>query len=173
MKKAVCPPEIAELKSGQMANATLCLQFATASNREGDLVGRFDIKTSTGGGIPIEIKPSVGELLTTPPTTPSVAEFDASMNRMQGFQRVTSKFQSSSVDGVPHILLKSAALSPVGKAGWQDNKLRLIGGLPASSDIVFVRVECDRNSGAGTITVCCDHAMAVNSVLAILKHALS
>ena len=136
------------------------------------MVGRFDIKTSTGGGIPIEIKPSLGDLL-TPQKTPSVADFNASMNRMQGFQRVTSKFQSSKLDAVPQILLKSAALTPVGKAGWQDNKLRLIGGLPASNDLVFARVECDPNSGAGMITVCCDHAVAVNSIMNILKHAVS
>lgn len=172
MKKALFPPDVAELKCGQVANATLCLEFASASNREGDMVARFDIKSSTGGGIPIEIKPSLGDLL-MPQKAPSAAEFDTSMNRMQGFQRVTSKFQSSNLDSVPKAILKSAALTAVGKAAWQDNKLRFIGGLPATSDLVLVKVDCDRTSGSGMITVCCDHALAVNNMMAILKHALS
>jgi len=172
VKKALCPPDIAELKPSQVANATLCLEFASASNREGDMVARFDIKTSTGSGIPIEIKPSLGDLLMAQ-KAPSVAEFDAAMNRMQGFQRVTSSFQSSNLDAVPQIIIKSAALTPVGKLAWQEKKLRFIGGLPASHDQVFVRVDCDRTSGSGMITVCCDHALAVNSMLAILKHAVS
>lgn len=168
----MCPPDVAELKVGQVANTVLCLAFASASNRDGDMVGRFDIKTATGGGIPIEIKPSLADLL-TPQNAPSVADFDNSMKGMQGFQRVTSKFQSSNLDAVPQMLLKSASLTPVGNAGWQDNKLRLVAGLPASNDLVLAKVECDRTSGGGMITVCCDHAVAVNSVMAILKHAVS
>lgn len=172
MKKALCPPDIAELKPGQVANTTLCLEFASASNREGDLVGKFDVKTATGGGIPVEIKPSIGDLLRqlNPPSLPG---FDASFNRLQGFQRVATTFQSSSLDALPGRLLKSAALTALGDPSWYNNQLRLIGGLPGSSDYVLVRLECNRSSGSGTMTVCCGDAMAVNSIMSVLKHSIS
>ena len=172
LKKALCPPDVAELKPGQVANTTLCLEFASASNREGDLVGKFDVKTATGGGIPIEIKPSIGDLLRHM-DPPSLPEFDASFNRLQGFQRVATTFQSSSLDALPRRLLKSAALTPLGDPSWHNNQLRLIGGLPGSSDCVLVRLECNRSSGSGTMTVCCGDAMAVNSVMSVLKHSIS
>ncbi len=173
VKKTLLPPDVAELKVGQMANAIICLEFASASNREGDMVARFDVKASTGGGIPMELKPSLGDLL-TPQKAMSVSDFDASMNRLQGFQRVTSTFQSSHLESVPQTIVKSAALTLIGKKlVWEGNSLRLLGGLPASNDLVWVRLDCDPNNGSGTIMVCCDNALAVNSILAILKHALS
>lgn len=178
LKKALLPPtEIAELKCGQVANVTIGLEFASASNREGDLVARFDIKTSTGGGMPIELKPTLGDLLISPQLPPSVSEFDTAMNRLQGFQRVTATFLSSSsnhLDAIPKIILKSAALTPVGKAQWQNHQLRFIGGLPGSNELVWVRLDSDvSNQNSGTIIVCCDNAMAVNSIMAILRHAIS
>jgi hypothetical protein len=172
LKKALCPPDIAELKPGQVAHITVCLEFASSSNREGDLVGKFDIKTSTGGGTPVEIKPSIGDLLRRQ-EPPSESEFDVSFHRMQGFQRVATPFQSSNLDAVPGRLLKRAALTPVGPSAWQDNQLRLIGRLPASTDLVLVRLECNRSNGSGTLTVCCTDAMAVNSVMSVLKHSIS
>lgn len=179
LKKALIPPgDIAELKCGQVVNLIIGLEFASVSNREGDLVARFDIKTSTGGGIPIELRPTLGDLLVCPNLPPSVTEFDAAMNRLQGFQRVTATFQSSSpshLDTIPNAILKSAALTPVGKTKWQNNQLRFIGGLPGSNELVWVRLDWDptKNNNSGTIAVCCDNAMAVNSIMAIVKHALS
>ena len=171
MKKVLCPREIPELKKGQVANATVCVLFASASNREGDMVARVDIKTSIGG-TPVDLKPSLGDLL-LPPKSQTESEFDASMQKMQGFQRVTTKFQTNDLMAVPMRIMKSAALSSVGKMSWVDNKLRFIGGLPASNDTVWVRLECDPNNGSGTITVCCDHAVAANTVTNLLKHAVS
>lgn len=172
VKKLLCPPEIPELKKGQVSNVTLGIVFASMSNREGDMVARFDIKSSVGGGSPVELKPSLGDLL-LPQNVTSVADFDSKMSRMQGFQRVTSKFQTSNLVSVPMKVMKGAALTPVGDLNWSDNKLRLVGGLPSSNDIVYVLFECAPNSGGGTITVCCDHAVAVNNIMNLLKHAVS
>lgn len=169
VKRAAWPPEIPELKKGQVANATLCIEFASASNREGDMVARVDIKSSTGGGVPVEIKPSLGQLLK--PYKSKTAEFDRTMERMQGFGRVTSSFQTSDMESIPKSVLKHAALTPVGKLAWKDKKLRLIGGLPASNDLVLVLVQCE--NGSGSITVCCDHAVAVNSIMNVIKRAVA
>lgn len=167
VKRAVWPPEISELKKGQVANATLCIEFASTSNREGDMVARVDIKSSTGG-VPVEFNPTLGDLLKSRKL--KEAEFDSSQARMQGFARVTSSFQTSDMDSIPKSVLKHAALTPVGKLAWKDKKLRLVGGLPAGDDLVLVLIQCD--GGSGSITVCCDHAVAVNSILNVVKRAL-
>ena len=173
LKKALIPPaDIAELKCGQVANVVIGLEFASASNREGDLVAKFDIKTSTGGGIPIELKPTLGDLLVSPQLPPSVNEFDAAMNRLQGFQRVTATFHSSNLEAIPKIILQNAAVIPVGKSKWQNNQLRFLGGLPGSNELVWVKLEGDPTTNKGTLVVCCENAMAVNSIMAILRHAL-
>lgn len=194
LKKAMCPPDIAELKPGQIANAVLCLEFASASNREGDLVGKFDVKTSTGGGIPLDIKPTIGDLLQQEAPTSSsnmmssqVSDFDTAFQRLQGFQRVSTQFQSTSLataSSVCQQVLKSAALVVVG-GGDQPNTttpFRFLGALPAGShDLVYVRIDLENTTNGGgsssimkgTVTVCSGDAMAVNSILSILKHALA
>lgn len=206
----ICPPEIGELKTGQMSNATICIEFGSISDREGDMVARVDIKSSTGGSMPVELKPSLGELLQ--PLACTKAEYETTMDRMQGFQRIVSSFQStillptssSSSSSKNEILsslstkvLKCAALTPVGKSTFstKDNQLRLVGGLPTSNEIVLVLIQVtnmdnnnngDGNSSSttttsggpavivsGTITVCCDHAVAVNSILNVMKRTLN
>ena len=171
VKKALCPPEVMELQKGQVSNATICILFASASNRQGDMVAKFDIKSSISG-VPVELRPSLGDLL-LPQKAPTVTEFDASLSRMQGFQRVTSSFQTKDMKAVPKLVMKNAAVTPVGGSGWINNKLRFCGGLPASNDTVWILLESDPSNGSGTLTVCCDHAMAVNSILNLLKHALA
>lgn len=172
VKKAICPAEIPELKKGQMSSASLCIQFASASNREGDMIARFDIKSSIGGGVPVEIKPSVGELLK--PHKLTIDEFDSKIGKMHGFQRVSAAFSTSvaNVSSIPKVVLKAVALTPVGKATWIDDKFRMIGCLPASDDLVLVLIQIDKSKGSGTITSCCDHAVAVNSILNSLKQAV-
>jgi len=167
VKRAVWPPEIPEIKKGQVSNTIFCVEFASASNREGDMTARVDVKTSTGG-IPVEFKPSLGELLQPAQLMP--AEFDSTMARMQGFQRVSSKFKAADIGPIPKAVLKHAAFTPVGKLAWKEGKLRLVGGLPAGNDLVLVLIEY--TDGSGSITVCCDHAVAVNSVLNVVQRAV-
>ena len=59
------------------------------------------------------------------------------------------------------------------KVAWKDNKLRLIGTLPASMDKIYVVVECDKKTGAGSLTVCCEHPLACNSLKDVLKSAVT
>ena len=101
------------------------------------------------------------------------AEFDSTLQTMQGFQRVVSNFHTDNFLRLPASLVKVVALTPVGKLAWKDNKLRLVGGLPVSTDLVLVLIQCDSSSGAGTITVCCDNAVAVNSIMNTLKRAIA
>jgi hypothetical protein len=158
------------------------MEFASASNREGDMVARLEIKSSTGGGVPVELKPTLAELLQTNKThtKTTAAEFDATLQRMQGFQRVVSSFQNKKakddVASLSTLILKHAALTLVvgNQKDNNNNTLRFIGGLPASSDLVLVLIQCDDDhTGSGSITVCCDHALAVNSILNVLKRAVS
>ena len=160
-----------------MSTATLCIEFASASNRDGDLVARLEIKSATGGGTPVQIKPSLSELVRPCKQQHKKEEFDAIMAQMQGFQRVESTFTTPLYASVPQWIVKQSALSPVGKqassSSWKEGKLRLVGCLPASDELVYVLIECDKASGAGKIIVCCDHAVAVNSIMNDLKRAVS
>lgn len=174
IKKTFFPPEIPELKKGQMSTAQVCVQFTSASNREGDLAIRFDIKSSMGGGVPVEMKPRVGELLR--PRSMSVDDFNSTFGKMHGFQRVSASFAIApgSIESLPKSIWQETALKPVGSPGWTaDGKLRLLGCLPASDDLVLALIECDQTSGSGTITTCCDHAVAGNSILNNLKQAVT
>ena len=52
-------------------------------------------------------------------------------------------------------------------------KGRFIGILPASGHNIYAVVECDPITGHGDITVCCNNAMASNSISNLLKQSLS
>jgi hypothetical protein len=153
----------------------MLLEFASMSNRDGDLVGRIEIKQGSAGSVPVDIKPSIGELL-RPPMKTSVDEFDSTMNRMQGFQRVESSFTSSSTpDKILQSVVKNCALTLVGnKPTSSDSKLRFMALLPSSNDPVLVSVQTPQGGGgAGKIVVCCDHAVAINSILSLMKRAVA
>lgn len=138
------------------------------SNREGDLVGRLEVKQGSAGSVPIEIKPMLGELLRSPPKTTAVDEFDTTMHGMQGFQRVQSSFTTSlDMASILSSIIKQTSLTLVEKS---DQQIRLIGLLPASNDPVLVLVESE--NGSGKMTVCCDHPVAVNSILSVAKRAI-
>jgi hypothetical protein len=177
-RRVIAPQEITALKKGQMTTATLGVEFQSASDRDGALQARFDIKSDRGSN-PVDIKPPLGELLV--PCRMSESDFDSAMERLQGFQRVESSFVLSTEgksleqahQALPLVILKHAALSPVSrKAEWKEGMLRLAAKLPASKDPVFVVVSCSSITGSGNITVCCDNALATNSLVEELKHAL-
>lgn len=57
--------------------------------------------------------------------------------------------------------------------GAWDGKGRFIGTLPVSGHSVYAFVECDSMTGHGDITVCCNNALASNSISTLLKQVLS
>lgn len=174
-RRVVTPQEIMALKKGEMTSATLGISFQSASDRDGALQARFDFK-SDRGSTPVDIRPSIGDMLQ--PCCLNGKEFDSSVEALQGFSRVVSKFQlpapiSTSYDALPSSIMKHAALTPVDrKLEWKENKLRLAGTLPASMDKIYVLVECDSKNGAGSLTVCCEHPLACNSLKDVLKSAV-
>ena len=168
-KKTLCPPEIMELKANQSTTAILLFQYTSMSNREGDMVGRIEVKQGYGGSVPVEFKPSLGELLLPPKKAISAESFDATLARMQGFQRVESSYTSCRpMASVVEVLKKHSSLKPVGETG---DKLRMMGLLPASDETVMIKIE--PTNGGGKITVCCDHVVAINNILSLVKRALS
>ena len=72
-------------------------------------------------------------------------------------------------------LLDKVALSFVGpSATWDGDKLRLAGILPDSLDLVYVLVICAADAaGHGKFLACCDHALVVNSIMNLLKRAIT
>jgi len=165
-KKTLCPPEIMELKGNQSTTAILIFQYTSMSNREGDMVGRIEIKQGYGGSVPIEVKPALGELLLPPKKAVTPADFDKALSRMQGFNRVESSYTSSRpITEIAELLKKHSSLKQVGNTA--DNKLRMMGLLPANDDSVLVKMD------SGKITVCCDNVVSINSILSLVKRAVS
>ena len=170
VKKAVVPPEIVGLKQGQMSNVMLGIDFAGASDRDDSLLARFDIKFN-GGSVPVEIRPSLVQLLQ--PCKRSSSEFDSGMAKLQGFNRVDASFATSDISFLTsRWLQKQANLTPVSKSDDLSKGVRFIANLPASGDAVFVVVTATEG-GTGKVTVCCEQAMAVNGIANSLKKAIS
>lgn len=168
------PQEIVALKKGQMTTAILAISFQSSSDRDGALQARFDFK-SDRGSTAVDIRPSLGNMLQ--PCRIKTLDFDSNVESLQGFSRVTTKVQlpapiSSSFHALPTTILKHAALTLVDKA-WKNGKLRFVGTLPASLDKIYVVVECSADSGAGTLTVCCEHPLCCNTLKDALKSAVT
>lgn len=169
--KTVIPPEIVALAKGQMAVAILGVTFASVSDREGSLQARFDLK-SDRATTALDLRPPLGELVQ--PLKMTADAFEKGMKQLQGFQRVTSKFTVASVESLGGAVLKQVALQPLDSKAdtWEKSRqLRLVGCLPASTDKLYIEVQC-KDDKSGTFTVCCDNAMATNSILDTLKRAL-
>ena len=160
-----------ELKANQSTTAILIFQYTTMSNREGDMVGRIEVKQGYGGSVPIEVKPTLGELLQPPKKAFSSQEFDSAITRMQGFQRVESSYKSSrSLASIVELLKKHSSLRTIG-SGKKLDKLRMMGLLPSGGEAVMVKI--DPSNGGGKIIVCCDNVVVINSILGLVKRVVS
>lgn len=164
-KKVVVPPEIAELQARQMVDCCLGLDFSRASDRQGSLLAKFDIQYGGLHKTPVDISPTVGDILL--PCGRTVTDFDAQMGKLQGFQRVETTIQSldtSDMDKLMQRVLDIAAFTVIGKSS---SSLRFAGMLPASSDVVYVKMESSKK-----VIICSENALAVNSLMGILKKGI-
>ena len=172
-KRVAVPNEIASLKQGQMSNVMLGIDFASSSDRDDSLMARFDIKFN-GGSTPVELRPSLGQLLQ--PCDRNLSDFHSGMSKLQGFNRVANTFQLSDASFLTtEWIRKQANLTPVKEATKEsslEQGLHFVASLPASGDPVFVTVTCSQ-SGSGTVTVCCEQALAVNGIANSLKKAIT
>ena len=173
-RRIVIPPEISTLATGQMSILVVGVEFASASDKEGSMHGKLEVKSDRGSN-PLDVRPPLGELLQRVKMPKS--EFDGAMQRLQGFNRVTSSFTCTGGEkgraSLPEKMIKKAALTALNKdMKWKDNKFHFAGQLQVSGDKVFVVVTVDDFS-RGELLVCCDNALAVNSILDLLKRALA
>jgi hypothetical protein len=171
-RKVVLPLEIDQLASGKKCECLVGIDFASPSDRDGAMQAKFEIKFGSGS-VPADLKPSIGDLLL--PCKRTREEFDSAIARMHGFNRVESSLNVTPSDRteIPSRILARAALTLVGtrKMEWKDDAMRFAGTLPASGDPVYVLLKCDTN-GKGKVSVFCDHALAVNSVMNLLKKTI-
>ena len=92
--KVITPPEIPALKKGKISTVFIGLTFSSATDRDGIALAKFDIK-SDRGTTPVEIRPSLGELLDSPKSV-SISEFDTAFAELQGIhQRISASFSLS------------------------------------------------------------------------------
>jgi len=173
--RVVTPPEFPALKKGMASAVIVGITFASASDRDGVAVAKFDVK-SDRGTTSIEVRPTLGELLKDDASkTTSQSDFDAAVSALQGIQRISWTFALSPMNDInfknlPSTILQHLNLKQIGK--W-DGDCSFVGALPASGQEVYVVVKCDSVTGYGEITVCSHDAMAANSVMNLLKHALA
>jgi len=171
--RVISPPEIPILKQGQTTSIFIGLTFASATDRDGMVLAKFDIKSDRGSS-PVEIRPSLGELLDSP-NSMSQSEFDKACTELQGIhQRITSVVSVSSKNDdvygkIPIAILQHLNLKQVGK--WTD-KGCFVGTLPASRNNVYVVIECNTLRKTCEIIVCGNNAMASNSIIGLVKQAL-
>ena len=93
--KAIVPPEINILKKGMASSLFIGLVFASATDRDGVTVAKFDVK-SDRGNTSIEVRPTLGELLNDEPSKDmSLPDFDSKMSKLHGIQRIASTFRLS------------------------------------------------------------------------------
>lgn len=170
--KVIVPQEISALKNGQASIVFIGITFESATDRDGVALAKFDVK-SDRGSTSIEIRPSIGEMLDTPPKN---IDFDAATSGFEGnkFLMISSSFSLSPINdekfkSVPTKILKHLYLRQIGE--WPE-KGCFVGKLPESGDNVFIRIKCDKVTGSGTITVCGNNAMASNSIVNLVKSSL-
>jgi AP-3 complex subunit beta len=167
-RKIVAPPEIPQLDPGQRVDRVLGIEFSGVSDRDGSLLAKMDVQFGTGS-VPIEIRPTVGDLLQPPSSlssTPLTGDlFDAAIRNLQGFQRIESRFEvpagtsavknlSGAGDLAARRITDHVALVPVGDASTAssanskatDLKLRFVGYLPSAGDPVYVLLTLVRSS---------------------------
>lgn len=172
--RAVTPPEIPALKQNMASIVFIGLTFASASDRDGVTVAKFDVK-SDKGSTSIEVRPTLGELLNEEATKPmSQPDFDAAISGLQGIQRISSTFTLSPMNGenfknLPSNILQYLNLKQIGT--WS-GKVSFVGTLPSSGQEVYVIVKCDSVTGYGDMIVCSNDAMAANSITNLLKQCL-
>jgi len=173
--RVITPPEIPALKKGMASTVFIGLTFASASDRDGVLVAKFDVK-SDRGTTSIEVRPTLGELLIEEPSkNKSKSEFDTAVSGLQGIQRITSTFTLSPMNddkfkNLPSTILQHLNLNEIGTWSGEGS---FLGTLPASGQEVYVVVKCDSVTGYGDVIVCSIDAMAANSIMNLLKQALS
>ena len=164
-RKVVVPPEIEQLGPGQKSDCVVGIEFASASDRDGSLQAKFDIKFGSGA-TPVDIRPTLGDVLL--PCKIKQSDFDQEISRLQGFQRVETNI-SASWDGLAQSIMDAAALSKV--KSDDSNHLRFVATLPASSDTIFISLR--QGSTAHKMVICSDNALAANSLVNVLKRFLS
>jgi hypothetical protein len=93
--KAITPPEISVLNKGMASTVFIGLTFATATDRDGVTVAKFDVK-SDRGMTSIEVRPTLGDLLTDDsPRDMSQSDFESRISGLHGIQRTSSHFTLS------------------------------------------------------------------------------
>ena len=176
--RIIVPQEIASLDSSKVSFATVGLEFAKASDKDGAILAKFDVRCDRGT-TPIEICPPLAETLQE--FKMSRSDFDAASTKLRGIhQQAKASFNLPSGSGgnvksyykrIPKRVLKSSNLSIV--ESWTDSHCKFIGRLPASGNYVLLNIECDASSGGGNINLYCDSAMALNPLLAFFKNAIT
>ena len=140
--KVITPPEIPVLKKGMASTLFIGLTFASATDRDGVTVAKFDVK-SDRGTTSIEVRPTLGQLLNDSATKSlSQSDFDSAISSLQGIQRITSTFTLSPMNNDVFNNLPSTILQHLNLVSAYDDSLDFVDIFNLAQLIVFHLVTC-------------------------------
>jgi len=166
--KNILPVEIASLDKSKISYAVVGLEFPQASDRDGAMWAKFDVK-SDRGVIPIDICPPLAEIIE--PTHMSQHEFDTATYKLQGIHQHAMTSFKASFDKISEKVLEASSIAVV--EGCSSDHFKFAGVLPESRNPVLLSVKCDSSSGSVEMHVNCDNAMALGPLLSSFKSAIS
>lgn len=173
ISRVVLPQVIRELGKSQLCYNFLAIQFSEGSDKDNSFISRFDVK-SDRGTTQINIIAPICELLE--PIKMSLSEFELASQKLQGIhQRLTAKFALSPdtvhswKEELAKKIRKVAQISFVKDSS--DTCIKFVGTLPSSRLEVLVTIIV-KSDAKGEIIVCCDDALALNSIIKRLKTAV-
>ena len=114
--KVMIPQEIDMLNKSQLSFVIIGIEFAQASDKDGALLARFDVKCDRST-TSVDINPPLAELIVR--NKLDIVEFDKAMGKLHGIhQRTESRFDipPSVFDKLPSKILKASNLVSISKS---------------------------------------------------------
>ena len=163
IRRIVLPEEISALSKNQGALAIVGIDFGEALTTSGTCSVRFDIKTGAET-YPAEVKPPLNEVLQA--STISVTEFNDNISHLTGFQKASFLLVGGASQGLQ--LLSGKVLKNVSVTIVKSSKDErwFAGKIPQTTSEVYVVLDTTK------VTLYCENAIVLNSLLSTLKAAV-
>lgn len=165
--KSILPVEIAALDKAKISYAVVGLEFSQASDKDGAMWAKFDVK-SDRGTFPIDVCPPLAE--TIEPIAMSQKEFDIAANKLQGIHQQTMASFKASFDNLLDKVMEVSSMAVV--EGGPSGIFKFSGVLPKSRTPVLLSVKCNSSTESVDMHIYCDNAMALSPLLSSFKSAL-
>lgn len=162
------PMEISTLENSKLSYAIVGIEFAQASDKDGAMMAKFDIKCDRGT-TPIDICPPLAEMIR--PVHLSRQEFDTAIEKLQGIHQQTMASFHAPLGNILVNIQEASGMMEV--EGSEEHNYKLAGALPFSGNLVLLHVKWDSISKSGEIHIYCDNAMALSPLITYFMRAIN